>query len=213
MVNFALENSREKVWKKEILSMTVKELYEAREKARRQVEELRASLRKHRAQLAALGPLIRAEEERPGGYVSQHVRPLHGGPPPAGPAAQGVRDRPRLGGDPGVRQHGGGGQRLQGGRRAEHGEAPAGDPSEAAGARDRGPCGPRSVPTRLFDERGEAVSSPALLRNEQAVWVSYGEDYRWGSAGGLAAGVLPLLAPPRPAIAALSLARLPPVPL
>ncbi|XP_064168071.1 doublecortin domain-containing protein 1-like isoform X2 [Anguilla rostrata] len=191
-VNFALENNREKVWKKEILSMTVKELYEAREKARSQVEELRASLRKHRAQLAALGPLIRAEEERPGGYVSQHVRPLQGGPPlPQGLQLK-VYEIGRASGetlvfvnmaevDKGCREdaelsmerllqviH----QRLQ---------------ARGTG----GPCGPRSVPTRLFDERGEAVSSPALLRNEQAVWVSYGEDYR----------------PPRQAVLALAFER------
>ncbi|KAJ8416234.1 hypothetical protein AAFF_G00382560 [Aldrovandia affinis] len=52
------------------------------------------------------------------------------------------------------------------------------------------PVGPRIVPTCLFDERGEAIRSLALLRNEQSTWVSY---YRWGAAGGLEPGVLPLL--------------------
>ncbi|KAJ8344325.1 hypothetical protein SKAU_G00316540 [Synaphobranchus kaupii] len=159
--------------------MSVRELYEARGKAQRQVEELRASLRRHRAQLSALAPLIRAEEDRPGGYVSQHVRPLCPGPPlPQGLQLK-VYENGRDTGetlvfinmgqvDRGCKEdthlsmerllqviH----QRLQ--ARAAH-----------------NPCGPCAVPARLFNERGEAILSPALLRNEQAVWVSYGEDYR-----------------------------------
>ncbi|MGH0133233.1 UNVERIFIED_CONTAM: hypothetical protein FKN15_005610 [Acipenser sinensis] len=41
------------------------------------------------------------------------------------------------------------------------------------------PSGLNLFPTRLFDEQGQEICNPCSLQNEQKVWVSYGEDYRW----------------------------------
>ncbi|XP_061077246.1 doublecortin domain-containing protein 1-like [Conger conger] len=178
-LNMALENSPEKVWKKEILSMTVRELREAREKVQREAEEVRASLRRHRAQLSALAPLIQAEEQRPGGYVSQHVRPLPDGPSLPHGLQLKVYENGRDAGETLVFIN-----------MAEVDRGCKGDAElcmerllrvihQRLGARPtHGPCGPRSFPARLFDQWGQAVLDPSLLRNEQAVWVSYGEEYR-----------------------------------
>lgn len=32
---------------------------------------------------------------------------------------------------------------------------------------------------RLFDEHGQEIKNPLLLKNEQKIWVSYGKAYRY----------------------------------
>ncbi|KYO21952.1 hypothetical protein Y1Q_0000604 [Alligator mississippiensis] len=34
------------------------------------------------------------------------------------------------------------------------------------------------IPAQLFDEKGQEIKNPLLLKNEQKVWFSYGKDYR-----------------------------------
>ncbi|KAG7473691.1 hypothetical protein MATL_G00098520 [Megalops atlanticus] len=178
-LDLALDNSPEKVTKKEILSLTVGQLYERKEKVQRQVGELRATIRKYWGQLSALAPQIRAEEDRPGGYVSQHVQPLsHGLPLP-----QGLQLKVFVNGQDT-------GETLVFISRGELGKGCEEDMHlqmerllQAIHQRlqsrpGHSPSGPRIVPSCLFDERGEVISSPAALCNEQSVWVSYGEGYR-----------------------------------
>ncbi|KAJ8248925.1 hypothetical protein GJAV_G00229250 [Gymnothorax javanicus] len=160
--------------------------------AEKQVKELKTSLRRHGARLSALTPLIRAEEECPGGYVSQYVRPMRRGPS----LPQGLQLK--------VYENGRDtGEILVFINMAEVDKGCKGDTKlsmerllqvihqRLGYCATHKPCGPRSFPTRLFDEQGEAVVNPELLRNEQAVWVSYGEDYR----------------PPRQAVMALAFER------
>ncbi|XP_036390543.1 doublecortin domain-containing protein 1-like [Megalops cyprinoides] len=178
-LDLAVDNSPEKVTKKEILSLTVGQLHERKEKLQRQVGELRATIRKYRGQLSVLAPQIRAEEDRPGGYVSQHVQPLSRGPP----LPQGLQLKVFVNGQDT-------GETLVFIRRGELDKGCEEDMQlqmerllQAIHQRlqsrpGHSPSGPRIVPSCLFDERGEVISSPAALCNEQSVWVSYGEGYR-----------------------------------
>ncbi|KAK2489852.1 hypothetical protein MC885_011401, partial [Smutsia gigantea] len=40
------------------------------------------------------------------------------------------------------------------------------------------PAGLNFSSMRLFDERGQEIKNPLLLKNEQKIWVSYGKTYR-----------------------------------
>ncbi|KAK1159658.1 hypothetical protein AOXY_G21032 [Acipenser oxyrinchus oxyrinchus] len=178
-LDYALDNNTEKVTKKEILSMTMEELYNNKEEVDQLIDELRAAIKKHKGQLSKLALQLQAEEEQCAGYVYQHIKQLS----TSSSDPQGLQLKVYENGqDTGetvvyinrkLMEKGCGkdvklmmdrllqivGQRLQ-------------------SSQMYNPSGLNLFPTRLFDEQGQEIYNPCSLQNEQKVWVSYGEDYR-----------------------------------
>ncbi|RXM31732.1 Doublecortin domain-containing protein 5 [Acipenser ruthenus] len=179
-LDYALDNNTEKVTKKEILSMTMEELYNNKEEVDQLIDELRDAIKKHKGQLSKLALQLQAEEEQCAGYVYQHIKQLS----TSSSDPQGLQLKVYENGQDTeetvvyinrkLMEKGCGkdvqlmmdrllqivGQRLQ-------------------SSQMYNPSGLNLFPTRLFDEQGQEICNPCSLQNEQKVWVSYGEDYRW----------------------------------
>ncbi|XP_015193950.2 doublecortin domain-containing protein 1-like isoform X2 [Lepisosteus oculatus] len=178
-LNFALDNSPEKVLKKEILSLTTEELYSAQESVDKLIDELRTAIKKHKGQLSKLAQQLQAEEEQHSSYVFQHIKQLS----PNSNSPQGLQLK--------VYENG-----QETGETVVHIskiEMEKGCGSDINLMMNRllqmihqrvqsspgySPSGLKLIPACLFDEQGTVIRNPLLLQNEQKVWVSYGEDYR-----------------------------------
>ncbi|RXM28841.1 Doublecortin domain-containing protein 1 [Acipenser ruthenus] len=75
-LDYALDNNTEIVTKKEILSMTMEELYNNKEEVNQLIDELRPAIKKHKGQLSKLALQLQAEEDQCAGYVYQHIKQL-----------------------------------------------------------------------------------------------------------------------------------------
>ncbi|XP_023612163.1 uncharacterized protein LOC102426399 [Myotis lucifugus] len=177
-LNLAVDEQKEKITEKIILSMTAKELHKAQEEVSRLIDELQTAIKSNRDHLSKLGPQLQAEQEQFSSYVYQHIKSL----PAKTLIPRGlqlkvlengkdtgeisicisqkdlVSNSPNQTGDMMekllLRIH----QRLQGS--------------------SINPPGLNFSSTRLFDEHGQEIKNPLLLKNEQKIWVSYGKAYR-----------------------------------
>ncbi|ELK37548.1 hypothetical protein MDA_GLEAN10023814, partial [Myotis davidii] len=177
-LNLAVDEQKDKITEKIILSMTAKELHKAQGEVSRLIDELQTAIKSNRDHLSKLGPQLQAEQEQFSSYVYQHIKSL----PAKTLIPRGlqlkvlengkdtgeisicisqkdlVSNSPNQTGDMMekllLRIH----QRLQGS--------------------SINPPGLNFSSTRLFDEHGQEIKNPLLLKNEQKIWVSYGKAYR-----------------------------------
>ncbi|XP_020940949.1 uncharacterized protein LOC100517025 isoform X4 [Sus scrofa] len=177
-LNLAADEQKGKITEKVILSMTAKEHHQAQEEVNRLIDELQTAIKSHRGHLSKLGPQLQAEQEQFSSYVYQHIKSL-----PANTLIPG-------------------GLQL---KIFESGKD-TGEISVYISKKDLGPNNPSQTghmmerlllkihqrlqgssinppslnfsSARLFDEHGQEIKNPLLLKNEQKIWVSYGKAYR-----------------------------------
>nr|XP_025735252.1 uncharacterized protein LOC112829786 [Callorhinus ursinus] len=169
---------KEKITEKVILSMTAKEHRKAQEEVSRLIDELQTAIKSNRGHLSKLGPQLQAEQEQFSSYVYQHIKSLPANTLIPGDLQLKIFENGKDTGEISVcisikdlesksptqtgdmmeklllRIH----QRLQG--------SPI------------NPSGLNFSSIRLFDEHGQEIRNPLLLKNEQKIWVSYGKAYR-----------------------------------
>ncbi|XP_036896344.1 doublecortin domain-containing protein 1 [Sturnira hondurensis] len=176
-LNLAMDEQKEKITEKVILSMTAKEHLKAREEVSRLIDELQTAIKSNRGHLSKLGPQLQAEQEQFSSYIYQHIKCL--------PANTLV---PR-------------GLQL---KIFESGKD-TGEISIFISEKDLGSNNPNQTgdmmeklllkihqrlqgsslnpprlsfsSARLFDEQGQEIKNPLLLKNEQKIWVSFGKVY------------------------------------
>nr|XP_021540441.1 LOW QUALITY PROTEIN: uncharacterized protein LOC110575745 [Neomonachus schauinslandi] len=176
-LNLAVDEQKEKITEKVILSMTAKEHHKAQEVSRL-IDELQTAIKSNRGHLSKLGPQLQAEQEQFSSYVYQHIKSLPANTLIPGDLQLKIFENGKDTGEISVcisikdlesnsptqtgdmmeklllRIH----QRLQG--------SPI------------NPSGLNFSSIRLFDEHGQEIRNPLLLKNEQKIWVSYGKAYR-----------------------------------
>ncbi|GAB5577690.1 doublecortin domain-containing protein 1 isoform X1 [Prionailurus iriomotensis] len=177
-LNLAIDEQKEKITKKVILSITAKEHHKAQEEVSRLIDELQTAIKSNRGHLSKLGPQLQAEQEQFSSYVYQHIKSLPANTLIPGGLQLKVFENGKDTGEISVciskkdlesnsptqtgdmmeklllKIH----QRLQG------------SPTN--------PLGLNFSSIRLFDEHGQEIKNPLLLKNEQKIWVSYGKAYR-----------------------------------
>ncbi|XP_053755833.1 doublecortin domain-containing protein 1 isoform X1 [Panthera pardus] len=177
-LNLAIDEQKEKITKKVILSITAKEHHKAQEEVSRLIDELQTAIKSNRGHLSKLGPQLQAEQEQFSSYVYQHIKSLPANTLIPGGLQLKIFENGKDTGEISVciskkdlesnsptqtgdmleklllKIH----QRLQG------------SPTN--------PLGLNFSSIRLFDEHGQEIKNPLLLKNEQKIWVSYGKAYR-----------------------------------
>uniref|UniRef100_A0A8C3T3Y3 Doublecortin domain containing 1 n=1 Tax=Chelydra serpentina TaxID=8475 RepID=A0A8C3T3Y3_CHESE len=167
------------ITEKGILSMTTEELYLEQEKVNKLIEELQAAIKSYKGHLSKLAPQLQAEQEQCVSYVYQHIKRL----PANMVLPQGLQLK--------VYENGKDtGEILVYITKKEMENNCRNQPSvmmerllhmihkKLQYSADFKPTGLNLIPARLFDEKGQEIKNPLLLKNEQKIWVSYGKDYR-----------------------------------
>uniref|UniRef100_A0A674HUE9 Doublecortin domain containing 1 n=1 Tax=Terrapene triunguis TaxID=2587831 RepID=A0A674HUE9_9SAUR len=167
------------ITEKGILSMTTEELYLEQEKVNKLIEELQVAIKSYKGHLSKLAPQLQAEQEQCASYVYQHIKRL----PANMVLPQGLQLK--------VYENGKDtGEILVYVTKKEMENNCRNQPSvmmerllhmiheKLQYSADFKPTGLNLIPTRLFDEKGQEIKNPLLLKNEQKIWVSYGKDYR-----------------------------------
>ncbi|KAM6158282.1 LOW QUALITY PROTEIN: doublecortin domain-containing protein 1 [Rhynchocyon petersi] len=172
-LNFAVEKQKEKITDKTILSMSAKEHQKAREKVSRLIDELQTAIKSSRGHLSKLGPQLQAEQEQFSSYICQHIKSL-----PANTLLPGglqlkvfENGKDTRATSVYISQEDLGSNSL----------TQAGEMMERLllkiHQRLRGssldPPSLNFPSLRLFDEHGQEIKNPLLLKNEQKIWVSY----------------------------------------
>ncbi|CAM5121103.1 unnamed protein product [Eretmochelys imbricata] len=178
-MDFAIDGQRGGITEKGILSMTTEELYLEQEKVNKLIEELQAAIKSYKGHLSKLAPQLQAEQERCASYVYQHIKSL----PANMVLPQGLQLK--------VYENGKDtGEILVYITKKEMENNCKSQPSvmmerllhmihkKLQYSADFKPTGLNLIPARLFDEKGQEIKNPLLLKNEQKIWVSYGKDYR-----------------------------------
>nr|XP_031536929.1 doublecortin domain-containing protein 1 [Vicugna pacos] len=177
-LNLAVDEQKGKFTEKFILSMTAKEHHQAQEEVNRLIDELQTAIKSNRGHLSKLGPQLQAEQEQFSSYVYQHIKSLPANTLIPGGLQLKIFENGKDTGEISVyvsktdlwpnsptqtdymmerlllKIH----QRLQGS--------------------SINPSGLNFSSARLFDEHGQEIKNPLLLKNEQKIWVSYGKAYR-----------------------------------
>ncbi|CAM4567885.1 unnamed protein product [Lepidochelys olivacea] len=179
-MDFAIDGQRGGITEKGILSMTTEELYLEQEKVNKLIEELQAAIKSYKGHLSKLAPQLQAEQERCASYVYQHIKSL----PANMVLPQGLQLK--------VYENGKDtGEILVYITKKEMENNCKSQPSvmmerllhmihkKLQYSADFKPTGLNLIPARLFDEKGQEIKNPLLLKNEQKIWVSYGKDYSW----------------------------------
>ncbi|KAM8812686.1 doublecortin domain-containing protein 1 [Rhynchonycteris naso] len=174
-LNLAMGEQKEKITEKFILSMTAKEHHKAQEEVSRLIDELQTAIKNHRGHLSKLGPQLQAEQEQFSSYVYQHIKSL--------PANTLIPRGLQL-------------KIFETGK--DTGEISiciskkdlgSNSPNQTGGMMEKlllrihqrlhgssvNPPGLSFSSARLFDEHGQEIKNPLLLKNEQKIWVSYGK--------------------------------------
>ncbi|XP_029438990.1 doublecortin domain-containing protein 1 isoform X2 [Rhinatrema bivittatum] len=178
-LDLAMNGHREEVTQKAILSMTKEEMYAADTKVNELIDELQTAIKSYKGQLSKLTPQLQAEQEQCATYIYQHIKKL----PANTLLPQGLQLKVYENGrdtgemfvyisnkDLGRNNINNSADIMQKVLQTVH--------QRLQGSADFHPSGLNLTPTRLFDERGKEIKNPLLLKNEQKIWVSYGEDYR-----------------------------------
>ncbi|XP_062054036.1 doublecortin domain-containing protein 1 [Lepus europaeus] len=177
-LNLVMNEQKEKITEKFILSMSAKEHKKAQEEVSKLIDELQTAIKSNRGHLSKLGPQLQAEQEQFSSYVYQHIKSL--------PANTLVPRGLKL-------------KVFENGK--DTGEISvcisirdlcSDSPTQTSNLMERlllkihqrlqgssiSPPGLHFSSTRLFDEHGQEIKNPLLLKNEQKIWVSYGKAYR-----------------------------------
>uniref|UniRef100_A0A671EK97 Doublecortin domain containing 1 n=1 Tax=Rhinolophus ferrumequinum TaxID=59479 RepID=A0A671EK97_RHIFE len=177
-LNLAMDEQKEKITEKVILSMTAKERHKAQEEVSRLIDELQTAIKSNRGHLSKLGPQLQAEQEQFSSYVYQHIKSL--------PANALIPGGLRLK----IFENG----KDTGAISVWISEKDLGfnNPTQTGDMMERllfkihqrlqgssiNPPGLNFSSARLFNEHGQEIKNPLLLKNEQKIWVSYGKAYR-----------------------------------
>ncbi|XP_075403805.1 doublecortin domain-containing protein 1 [Tenrec ecaudatus] len=176
-LTLAMDEQKEKITEKSILSMSANEHHQAQEEVSRLIDELQTAIKSNRGHLSKLGPQLQAEQERFSSYVYQHIKS-----PPANTLLPGglqlkVYENGKDTGEISVCISF---KDLQ-----SSGSTQPGEMMERLlckiHQRLQASFTPPSLnfsSVRLFDECGQEIKNPLLLKNEQKIWVSYGKAYR-----------------------------------
>nr|XP_033784449.1 doublecortin domain-containing protein 1 isoform X2 [Geotrypetes seraphini] len=175
-LELAMDGHTGEVAQKVILSMTKKEMCTAHREVNELIDELQTAIKSYKGQLSKLTPQLQAEQEQRATYIYQHIKKL----PANALLPQGMQLK--------VYENGKDtGETLVYISRKDL-ESNSTDTMQRVlqtihqriqGTADFSPSGLSLTPARLFDEKGKEIKNPLLLKNEQKIWVSYGEDYSW----------------------------------
>ncbi|XP_048217618.1 doublecortin domain-containing protein 1-like [Perognathus longimembris pacificus] len=173
-----MNEQKEKITEKAILSMTAKEYHKAQTEMSRLIDELQTAIKSYRGHLSKLGLQLQAEQEQFSSYVYQHIKSLPANTLVPGGLQLKVFENGKVTGETCVF--------------ISKRDLESNSPTQSGDIMQRlflkihqrlqassiNPPGLNFSPTQLFDEHGQEIKDPLLLKNEQKVWVSYGATYR-----------------------------------
>ncbi|XP_049636652.1 doublecortin domain-containing protein 1 [Suncus etruscus] len=177
-LNLAAGEEKEKITEKCILSMTAKEHQKAQDEVTRLIDELQTAIKSHRGHLSKLGPQLQAEQEQFSSYVYKHIKSLPANTLVPGGLQLKVFEDGKDSGEITIYIS----KKDLGTNCLTH----PGDMMERLLLKihqklqvsSLKPPGLNFPSARLFDEHGQEIKNPLLLKNEQKIWVSYGKLYR-----------------------------------
>ncbi|KAM4846117.1 LOW QUALITY PROTEIN: doublecortin domain-containing protein 1 [Thomomys bottae] len=173
-----MNEQKEKITEKAILSMSAKEHQKAQAEVSRLIDELQTAIKRYRGHLSKLGPQLQAEQEQFSSYVYQHIKSLPANTQVPGGLQLKVFENGKATGETRVYISK---KDLESNNLTQTGDIMQRlflKIHQRLQASSIKPPGLNFSPTRLFDERGQEIKDPLLLKNEQKVWVSYGATYR-----------------------------------
>ncbi|XP_039722258.1 doublecortin domain-containing protein 1 isoform X1 [Pteropus medius] len=177
-LNLVVDEQKEKITEKIILSMTPKERHKAQEEVSRLIDELQTAIKSNRGHLSKLGPQLQAEQEQFSSYVYQHIKSLPANTLIPGGLQLKIFENGKDTGEISVwisKKDLGSNSPTQTGNIMERLLLKIHQRLQGSSIN---PPGLNFSSTRLFDEHGQEIKNPLLLKNEQKIWVSYGEAYR-----------------------------------
>ncbi|XP_044922016.1 doublecortin domain-containing protein 1 isoform X1 [Mustela putorius furo] len=177
-LNLAVDEQKEKITEKAILSMTAKEHHKAQEEVSRLIDELQTAIKSNRGHLSKLGPQLQAEQEQFSSYVYQHIKSLPANTLIPGGLQLKIFENGKDTGEISVC--------------ISKKDLESNSPTQTGDMMEKlllkihqrlqgspiNPPGLNFSSIRLFDEHGQEIKNPLLLKNEQKIWVSYGKAYR-----------------------------------
>nr|XP_012641261.1 doublecortin domain-containing protein 5 isoform X4 [Microcebus murinus]XP_020142122.1 doublecortin domain-containing protein 5 isoform X4 [Microcebus murinus] len=177
-LNLAVNEQKEKITEKVILSMTAKENHKAQEEVSRLIDELQTAIKSNKGHLSKLGPQLQAEQEQFSSYVYQHIKSLPANTLIPGDLQLKVFENGTNTGEISVH--------------ISKKDLRSNSPAQTDDMMERlllrihqrlqgssiNPLGLNFSSIQLFDENGQQIKNPLLLKNEQKIWVSYGQAYR-----------------------------------
>ncbi|XP_071074231.1 doublecortin domain-containing protein 1 isoform X2 [Dasypus novemcinctus] len=177
-LKLAMDEQKEKITEKVILSLTAKENHKAQEKVSKLIDELQTAIKSNRGHLCKLGPQLQAEQEQFSSYVYQHIKSLPANTLLPGGLRLKVFENGKDTGEISVY--------------ISKKDLRPNSPTRTVDVMERlllmihqrlqgsstNPSGLNISSIRLFDEHGQEIKNPLLLKNEQKIWVSYGKAYR-----------------------------------
>ncbi|XP_045871812.1 doublecortin domain-containing protein 1 [Meles meles] len=177
-LNLAVDEQKEKITEKAILSMTAKEHHKAQEEVSRLIDELQTAIKSNRGHLSKLGPQLQAEQEQFSSYVYQHIKSLPANTLIPGGLQLKIFENGKDTGEISVC--------------ISKKDLESNSPTQTGDMMEKlllkihqrlqgspiNPSGLNFSSIRLFDECGQEIKNPLLLKNEQKIWVSYGKAYR-----------------------------------
>ncbi|KAM5248426.1 LOW QUALITY PROTEIN: doublecortin domain-containing protein 1 [Ctenodactylus gundi] len=175
-LNLAVNGEKEKVTEKAVLSMTAEEHHHAQEEVSRLIDELQTAIKSNRGHLSKLGPQLQAEQEQFSSYVYKHIKSLPANTlVPEGLHLKVFENGKDTGGTPIYISK----KDLRSNSSTQTGNMMMERLLFKIYQRLQGPFAGLSFSSiRLFDEQGQEIKNPLLLKNEQKIWVCYGKGYR-----------------------------------
>uniref|UniRef100_A0A8C3W333 Doublecortin domain containing 1 n=1 Tax=Catagonus wagneri TaxID=51154 RepID=A0A8C3W333_9CETA len=177
-LNLAVDEQKGKITEKVILSMTEKEHHQAQEEVNRLIDELQTAIKSNRGHLSELGPQLQAEQEQFSSYVYQHIKSLPENTLIPGGLQLKVFESGKDTGEISVyisKKDLGPNNASQTGHMMERLLLKIHQRLQGSSIN---PPGLNFSLARLFDEHGQEIKNPLLLKNEQKIWISYGKAYR-----------------------------------
>ncbi|XP_057604238.1 doublecortin domain-containing protein 1 [Hippopotamus amphibius kiboko] len=177
-LNLAVDEQKGEITEKVILSMTVKEHHQAQEEVNRLIDELQTAIKSNRGHLSKLGPQLQAEQEQFSSYVFQHIKSLPANTLIPGGLQLKIYENGKDTGEISVcisKKDLGPNSPTQTGYMMERLRLKIHQRLQGSSIN---PPGLNFSSIRLFDEHGQEIKNPLLLKNEQKIWVSYGKAYR-----------------------------------
>ncbi|XP_044114945.1 doublecortin domain-containing protein 1 isoform X2 [Neovison vison] len=158
--------------------MTAKEHHKAQEEVSRLIDELQTAIKSNRGHLSKLGPQLQAEQEQFSSYVYQHIKSLPANTLIPGGLQLKIFENGKDTGEISVC--------------ISKKDLESNNPTQTGDMMEKlllkihqrlqgspiNPSGLNFSSIRLFDEHGQEIKNPLLLKNEQKIWVSYGKAYR-----------------------------------
>ncbi|XP_047372660.1 doublecortin domain-containing protein 1 isoform X1 [Sciurus carolinensis] len=190
-LSLAFNDEKEKMTEKVILSMTAKEHHKAQEEVSRLIDELQTAIKSNRGHLSKLGPQLQAEQEQFSSYVYQHIKSLPANTLVPGGLQLKVFENGKNTGGTSVyvsKKDLGSNSPTQTGSMMERVMSSSSPlPTlhqlllkihQRLQGSSISPPGLNFSSARLYDEHGQEIKNPLLLKNEQKIWVSYGKAFR-----------------------------------